>query len=407
MSVVCRSCGQPGLSVVLSLGSTPLANALLDLDELDDPEERYPLTLALCGACSLVQLAEIVPPDILFADYPYLSSWSDTMLQHSERMAAELVRRRALAPGSLVVEIGSNDGYLLQYFQRAGMNVLGIDPASAACAGASARGVPTRMAFFDSSVAENLAREGVRANLLVANNVMAHVPDLNDVVAGVRRLLAPSGAFVLETPYVHDLLDRVEFDTIYHEHVFYYSVTALDALMTRHDLSIIDVERVPVHGGSLRVTAAAPGSVPESRSVQALLEEEAAWGVRSRAPYERFAHRVEALVSQLREFLLARKKSGRRLAAYGAAAKSTTLLSTLGIGAEVLDFVVDRNPRKQGRYLPGTHLPIYSPDHLMSNMPDDLLLFTWNFADEIVRQQAEYRRRGGRFIVPIPELRVV
>jgi SAM-dependent methyltransferase len=407
MSMVCRSCGQSGLSVVLSLGSTPLANALLEFDELDDPEERYPLTLAHCGGCSLAQLAETVPPDILFADYPYLSSWSDTMLEHSERMAAELVRRRALAPGSLVVEIGSNDGYLLQYFQREGMSVLGIDPASAACAGAAERGVPTRMAFFDSSVAERLAGEGVRAHLIVANNVMAHVPDLNDVVAGVRRLLAPAGAFVLETPYLHDLLDRVEFDTIYHEHVYYYSLTALDALMTRHDLSIVDVERLPVHGGSLRVTTAAPGSVPVSRSVRDLLEQEAAWGVRSRAPYERFAHRVEALVSQLRAFLFARKKSGRRLAAYGAAAKSTTLLSALGIGADVLDFVVDRNPRKQGRYLPGTHLPIYSPDHLLSDMPDDLLLFTWNFADEILRQQAEYRRRGGRFIVPIPELRVV
>jgi SAM-dependent methyltransferase len=395
------------LVVVLSLAATPLANALREATQLDAPETRYPLDLALCAKCSLVQLVDTVPPPVLFADYPYLTSYSDTMLRHAGALASALTARHALRPGSLVVEIGSNDGYLLQYFARAGVDVLGIDPALPACAVASERGVPTRAAFFGSALADDLVREGLSARLIVANNVMAHMPDVNDVVAGCRRLLEPGGAVVVETPYVRDLLDRLEFDTIYHEHVFYYSLTALHELMARHGLSVVDVERIEPHGGSIRITAAAPGAGQPAPAVEALLAEEAAWGVRTPAPYRRFAERVDRAVIELRRFLLARKRAGRRLAAYGAAAKATTLLALLGIGDDVLDFVVDRNPRKQGRYLPGTRLPVRAPDYLLKAMPDDVLLLSWNLTDEILSQQAEYRRLGGRFIVPIPEVRVV
>lgn len=400
MGVACRGCGKSDLPVVLSLGSTPLANALRSASELDVPDPRYPLDVALCPACALVQLVETVDPAVLFADYAYLSSFSDTMLRHAQAYAERVLQSRALGANALVVEIGSNDGYLLRHFRQAGVAVLGIDPARAAAAAAERAGVPTRTAFFGRDLADQLVGEGIRADVVVANNVMAHVPEINDVVTGVVRLLKDDGVFVIETPYVRDLLDRLEFDTIYHEHVFYYSLTALRALLARHGLRVIDVERVSIHGGSIRVTAAARGRPNDA--VFAMMEEEAAWRPHDPETYAAFAARVDALRFELSGLLRERKASGRRLAAYGAAAKGTTLLSVIGVGEDVLDFAVDRNPRKQGRYMPGTKVRIYPPEHLLEAMPDDVLLLTWNFRDEIMKQQAEYRRRGGQFIVPIP-----
>jgi SAM-dependent methyltransferase len=407
VSVACRSCAHVPLHPVLSLGPTPLANALVSVERLTEPEPRYPLDLVVCTRCSLVQLAETVEPSVLFADYAYLSSYSDAMLRHSERYAHDVIARRDLRPGALVLEVGSNDGYLLQYFLAASMRVLGVDPAPAACRAATARGIPTRQAFFGRALSSGLADEGIRADAIVANNVMAHVPDLNDVVSGIRGLLAPGGVFVMETPYVRDLMDGLEFDTIYHEHVFYYSLTALTGLLHRHGLQVIDVQHLPIHGGSIRVTASASADERPAAAVAQMLEEERAWGVSDAATYAAFAARVETLCAALRELLITRSSSGRRIAAYGAAAKGAMLLNALRLPAGILDFVVDRNPGKQGRYMPGAHLPIHAAEQLLTAMPDDVLLLTWNFADEILQQQAEYRRRGGRFIVPIPELAIV
>jgi SAM-dependent methyltransferase len=301
------------------------------------------------------------------------------------------------------VEIASNDGYLLQHFVKAGVPVLGIEPARNVAKVAEQRGIPSITEFFGAELANRLVGEGYQADLVLANNVMAHVPNINGVMAGIKTLLKPQGVFVMETPYVKDLIDRLEFDTIYHEHLFYYSLTALEHLFRRNGLAAMAVERTPIHGGSLRVTATHAGREGARPSVTALLQEEANDGVATPRAYRDFATRVRALQRRLRDMLMAFKKQEKRLAAYGAAAKGSTLLNSLEIEPTLLDFVVDRSPYKQGRYLPGMRLPIYAPDRLVQAMPDYVLLLTWNFADEIIRQQAEYQRRGGRFIIPIPE----
>jgi SAM-dependent methyltransferase len=401
----CRSCGSERVGSVLALGLAPLANRLCDDEAAARSASRYPLDLCLCAECSLAQLGESPPPDLVFADYPYLSSYSDTMVQHARGLAEALIRDFSVDGAAPVLEIGSNDGYLLQHFAAADVPTLGVDPAEAACEAASERGIETRQAFFGLALAEDLAREGVSPSVIVANNVLAHVPDVNDVVAGVRRLLPPDGVFVIETPYLCDLVERLEFDTIYHEHVFYYSLISLRALLARHGLGRIDVQRIPIHGGSLRVLAReGSGSSP---AAEGLLAREQRWGARDPRTFSEFGARVRVRRDEVRKLLADRKAEGRRLAAYGAAAKGVMLLNALDVGSELLDFVVDRNPRKQGRRLPGSGLEIRPPQDLLAVMPDDVLLLPWNVGDEILAQQAEYRRRGGSFIVPLPELRIV
>lgn len=405
----CRSCGSPRLETLLDLGTTPLANALLTAEQLDEPEPRYPLVLVLCPECSLAQITETVPPEVLFGEYVYFSSYSETMLRHAETLARRLLAERRLGPASLVVEAASNDGYLLQFYRQAGVPVLGIEPARNVAAVAAERGIPTWVGYLNRSNLAALRADhpGLRADVLHAHNVLAHAADTNGFVAALTELLAPAGLLVIEAPYLLDTLDGTEFDQIYHEHLCYFSLTALRALLARHGLEVIDVERVPIHGGSLRVFAAHAGSAPVRESVAALLEVESRRGLDRAEGYRPFVERVGCLRQDLRDWLAWFKGRGSRIVAYGASAKGTTLLNAFGIGAETLDYCVDRSPVKQGKFLPGTHLPIDRPERLLEDQPDYVLLLTWNFADEILRQQDAYRRRGGRFLVPIPELKVV
>jgi SAM-dependent methyltransferase len=407
-SIACRSCGRTGLLGILDLGRTPLANALLNAEQLGGPEPTYPLELALCPHCSLVQILQTVPPEQLFGEYVYFSSFSQTMLDHAQALSGEMVRARGLSGDSLVVEAASNDGYLLQFYRQAGVPVLGIEPArNIAEAARRQHGIPTLAEFFGADLAGRLRRERRRADVFHAHNVLAHVPDLNGFVEGIRLILADDGVAVIEAPYVKDLVDHCEFDTIYHEHLCYFSLTALDGLFRRHGLVIHDVRRVPIHGGTLRLYASPErAGCAQSPAVTALLAEEEAWGARRPDYYRAFGDRVRGLKDSLRCLLGGLKQSGKRLAAYGASAKGSTLLNYFGVGRETIDFVVDRSTVKQGKYTPGTHLAIHDPAKLLEDMPDYVLLLTWNFAAEIVAQQAEYRRRGGRFILPVPVPRV-
>ena len=403
----CRSCGGTQLAPVLDLGRTPPANSLLTPAQLGDPEPTFPLAVLFCTGCSLVQLSHSIPPEAMFSDYLYLSSYADTVSENAERIVARVLAEGRLTADSLAVEIASNDGYLLRHYVEAGVPVLGIDPAASIAAVAEERGVPTLVAFFGDELAERLRAEGRRADVLHANNVMAHVPDINGFVGGMARLLADDGVAILESPYLGDLVERLEFDTIYHEHVFYYSLSALDALLERHGLEVHDIERIPIHGGTLRVFAGHAGAHPTTPAVAALRAAEAEAGMATIDYYHDFAGQVRALVDELRELLAGLKAGGARIAAYGAAAKGATLLNFAGIGTETIDFVVDRNPHKQGRCMPGVHIPVSPPERLLEERPDYLLLLAWNFADEISRQQAEYVAGGGRFVVPVPAPRVL
>lgn len=405
----CRSCGSGALELVLSLGETPLANSLLRTEDLERPEPHFPLDLVFCRACCLVQITETVPPEQLFREYLYFSSFSETMLAHARTLVERLTSDLGLGEKSLAVEVASNDGYLLQYYKAAGVPVLGIEPAqNIARVAVEERGIPTISEFFGLDLARKLTAEGRRADVLHANNVLAHVADLNGFVEGVRVILAAGGVAALEFPYLGDMIEHAEFDTIYHEHLCYFSLSALIHLFERHGLAALDVERLPIHGGSLLLTVgrAEDGRAP-APAVAALLAEERARGMNDVSFYKGFAQRVLDLKAQLRALLDRLKKEGHRIAAYGAAAKGSTLLNTFQIGAETIDFVVDRNTHKQGLHMPGVRIPIAAPERLLSEMPAYTLLLTWNFAAEILRQQDDYRRRGGKFIVPIPDVQVV
>ena len=404
----CRSCNSMELTSVLSLGNTPLANALLTHEQTALPELKYPLELVFCNNCSLLQITETVPAEQLFREYLYFSSFSDTVLQNARDIVERLMLQRRLTQNNLVIEIASNDGYLLQYYRDKCVPVIGIEPALNIARVAQQRAIPTLAEFFDQHLAQELRSKGRLADVIHANNVLAHVADLTGLVSGIATVLKDDGVAVIEVPYVKDLIDYVEFDTIYHEHLCYFSLTSVDFLFRKHGLFVQNVERIPIHGGSLRLFINHQNNgQPVSEAVSQLLAEEAEWEVSKPTYYQAFGQKVNRLRQDLLQCLQDLRAKGNRIAAYGASAKGTTLLSFFGIGADFLEFVVDRSTVKQGLYTPGTHLPIYSPEELLNRKPDYVLLLTWNFADEILTQQEQYRAQGGKFIIPIPQVDIV
>lgn len=398
----CRSCHHLGLVGVLDLGMMPLSDGLLTRAQLAVPEDKFPLEVAFCPECSLVQILETVPPEKLFCqDYPYYSSFSSDLLEHSRQNVLSLIKKCRLDSAGLVIELASNDGYLLRNYVENGIPCLGIDPAEGPAKAAEKAGVPTLCSFFTMDLAQKLANEGRRADILHANNVLAHVADTNGFVQGIRILLKDEGLAVIEVPYVRDLIDYCEFDTIYHEHLCYFSVTALDCLFRRNGLYLNDIERLSIHGGSLRLYVARRENRQES--VRTLLAQERELKVDKYSYYEDFDNRVQNIREQIRKLLQDKKAEGQTIVAYGAAAKGTILLNFIGIGPDVIDYIVDRNIHKQGKYMPGLHIPIYDPSMLIEELPDYVVLLPWNFKDEILSQQADFRDKGGKFVIPIPE----
>jgi SAM-dependent methyltransferase len=402
----CRSCRSPSLQVVLDLGYHPGSNALLPSLSPASEEPRYPLQLAFCEDCSLLQLTETVPPEILYQhDFPYFSSASPALLRHAADIAERLIRERHLDADSLAIEVASNDGYLLRNFSEQGIPCLGIDPAVGPAEQALRIGVPTLIDFFSLKLADRLAAEGRLADVMIANNVLAHVDEINDFVAGFGRLLRPGGVAVFEVAYAVDMMEKCEFDTIYHEHHFYHTLHGLMPLFARHGLRLNDAERLPIHGGSLRLWVSHGGE--RSAELNDLMDQERKLGVDRVRWYDGFSERVAGLRSSLVRLLRAEKDCGKRIACYGAGAKGSTLVNCLDLQPGFFEYVADANPYKHGKLMPGQRIPIVHPDRLLETRPDFVLLLSWNFAGEVLRQQAAYRAAGGRFIIPIPEPRVI
>jgi len=402
----CRSCSSNENSLLLDLGVQPLAGNFLRPEDLHN-DQRFPLRLALCRACWLMQIVELVPPVQLFSEYLYFSSFSETMLRHAREAAERYISEFALSPRSQVIEIASNDGYMLQNFVRHGIPCLGIEPAANVAKVAREKSIETIIDFFGSALGQKLADGCRQADLVLANNVFAHAPETNDFVAGIAALLKPDGRAVLEFPYGVDLIEHVEFDTIFHEHVFYFTLIALRPLFERHGLEIYRVERHPLHGGSLRLFSANAGAYPVEPSVSELLLFEQRRGLGSLQYYKHFAQQALDVKHSLFALVTDLCGKGHRVAAYGASAKGSTLLNFVGLNRSHIEFVADRNIHKQGRLTPGTHIPIVSAEQLAVRQPDFTLLLTWNFATEILAQQQAYRERGGKFIIPIPKVSIV
>jgi len=404
----CRHCGTPLRYSLIDLGMSPLCESFLTKDQLGDPETYYPLHVRVCDSCWLAQLPQFVSPDHIFSEYAYFSSFSTSWVAHAGRYCAMIKSRLGLGPESFVVELGSNDGYLLRHFLDLGIGVLGVEPAANVAEAARKAGVPSLVAFFGSEVARQIAVERGRADLIVANNVLAQVPDLNDFVTGMSLLLAPEGVVTIEVPHLERLIAENQFDTIYHEHFSYFSLGTINRLAAAQGLMVIDVEKLPSHGGSLRVYLAHQGSQhPISMRVGNLLAEERHAGLESVAAYSDFTTRVQHLKRELLAVLIKAKEQGKRICGYGAPGKGNTLLNYAGIGPDFLDFTVDRNPYKHGRYTPGMHIPILPVEALDKAKPDYILVLPWNLKQEILQQMGHVGAWGARFIVPIPELSII
>ena len=405
----CRFCATPLQHTFVDLGMSPLSNAYLFPEQSNRMEPFYPLHAFVCDTCFLVQLEEFETPEQIFGDYAYFSSYSDQWLDHARAYAQTMVARLELDGGSRVIEIASNDGYLLQYFKEQNIPVLGIEPAANVAAVATGKGIPTMVKFFGANTAIELAGENSRADLLIGNNVLAHVPDLNDFVAGLKQLLKPAGIVTMEFPHLLRLMAENQFDTIYHEHFSYFSFLTVEKIFARHGLVLFDVDELPTHGGSLRIYAihAENKTKPVAASVTRLKQREREAGLERLETYAGFAEQVRETKRQLLEFLIGAKRAGKTVAGYGAPAKGNTLLNYCGIRSDFIDYTVDRSPHKQGKLLPGTHIPVHHPDKIRETRPDYLLILPWNIREEVMEQMADIRQWGGKFVVPIPRVEVL
>jgi SAM-dependent methyltransferase len=405
----CRFCGTDLRYSFVDLGMSPLCERYVPADRLDEMEPFYPLLALVCHECLLVQLGEYVAAEDIFSEYAYFSSYSDSWVEHARRYAHRMIAELGLGPKSLVVEVASNDGYLLQHFLEQGVPVLGIEPAANVARVAEGRGVPTIVRFFGRALAHELAAQGRKADLVVGNNVLAQVPDLNDFVEGLAAILKPSGTLTLEFPHLLRLIEGNQFDTIYHEHFSYFSLHTAQRILEAHGLAVFDVEELPTHGGSLRIFAAPSGSGRTNGAgrLERVRAEEQRAGLTTLEGYGSFAPRVAEAKWRLLEFLIGARRSGRTVVGYGAPGKGNTLLNYCGVRTDLLDFVVDRNPYKQGKFLPGTRVPIHAPERLREARPDYVLILPWNLEREIVSQLAYIREWGGRFVVPIPSVRII
>jgi len=404
----CRFCGTPLEHTFVDLGMSPLCQSFVSADHLNHMEPFYPLNVYVCGKCFLVQLQEYVAPQNIFSDYLYFASYSDTWLAHAKAYTDLMVQRFAINDKSLVVEIASNDGYLLQYFVEKKIPVLGVEPAANVAAVAVQKGIPSLVKFFNSETARELVAQAQRADLLLGNNVLAHVPDINNFVAGMKILLKPTGVITMEFPHLMRLMEQNQFDTIYHEHFSYLSFSTVERIFAAHGLTLFDVEELPTHGGSLRIYARHEENTakPVGSAVVELRAREQATGFEKIETYSRFAEQVKETKRRLLEFLIQAKQSGKTIVGYGAPGKGNTLLNYCGIRTDFIDYTVDRSPYKQGMFLPGTRIPVFSPDRIRETRPDYLLILPWNLKDEIIQQNAYIREWGGQFVVPIPQVTV-
>jgi SAM-dependent methyltransferase len=404
----CRLCGTPLTRTFVDLGMSPLCESYVPAVRLDEPEVFYPLHVRLCDACLLVQLPAYVPGEQIFSDYAYFSSYSDSWVDHAKRYAEAMIDRLALTPDSLVTEVASNDGYLLQHFQAAGIPVLGVEPAGNVAAAAQAKSIPTEVQFLGPETGGQIADRRGRADLVAGNNVFAHVPDIRGFAAGLRALVKDDGLVTLEFPHLLRLIERRQYDTIYHEHFSYLSLLTSSEALTTAGLRIVDVDELAAHGGSLRVYARPEDAGEEpTANVKAVLAAEEAAGLHTVAGHEGFAAAVLKIKSDLLGFLLAAARDGRSVAGYGAPGKGNTLLNHCGIRSDLLSYTVDRSPVKQGQFLPGTHIPIYAPERLAETRPDYILVLPWNLRDEISKQLDYVRTWGGKLVFPIPELDII
>lgn len=407
-TIRCRHCGNPLRYTVVDLGMSPLCESFLTKEQLGEPETYYPLHVRVCDSCWLVQLPQFVSPAHIFTEYAYFSSYSTSWVTHAERYCNMIKQRLGLGPKSFVVELGSNDGYLLQHFLALGVRALGVEPAANVASVARSAGIPTQVAFFNTDLAREIVADRGHADLIVANNVLAQVPNLNDFVAGMSHLLAPEGVITIEVPHLERLIAENQFDTIYHEHFSYFSVGTIIRLGAPYELVLIDVESLPTHGGSLRVYLAHKGSQhPISIRVANMLSQERSAGLERLSVYSDFESRVQSTKRKLLSALIAAKEQGKRICGYGAPGKANTLLNYCGIGPDFLDFTVDRNPYKHGRFTPGMRIPIHPVDAIDDARPDFILVLPWNLEHEIVEQMQHVGMWGAKFIVPIPEISVI